>query len=391
MSDIAEFRQKKRQKANSDAADRKHARKAIRRNSLERDYLVGQAFQADKNKSRIKENTPFEKCEKYYSWIKYRFNPNWKPKSHNFDRQMVEFFNTFIYRYHVPEALLFTATGHLTPSNHHKMITDPSIGMLSEMDYARYLIKIIVSGESFFKKNKESFNKKESHYFCSSKTKYLSELSLKKLILEARVNAHGMPIGIGAKIIIALNQKNAGVNSTFIREFIDFLARTNADLSINDIGDIWDAVNWKHNNGGFSFSKRTLISVINLTNEWHEDLAKDKIQLNSYTWEGLPLEDATYETADAFYYVTQIKTTKALSKEGKAMHHCVGAYADRCKKGQCGIFTIKKFLKQSSRIVDLSTVEVNPYGRVVQHRGPFNQTPTNEALSILNKWSKENL
>jgi hypothetical protein len=390
MSDITELRQKKRQKANSDAADRKHARKAIKHNSLERDYLVSQAFQADKDKSKEKEATYFEKCEAYFGWIKYRFNPDWKPKSHNFDKQIIEFFQTFIYRYPVPECLLFTATAHHL-SNHHKMITVSNIGMLSEIDYARYLIKIIVSGDSFFKKNKGTFNRQESHYFCSSKRKFSNETSLKNLILESRVKSHNISIGMSEKIIRALATKDVGVNSDLVKEYIDFLARTEANLSIDDIMDIWDAIKWKRNNGGFSFSKRTLASVINLTNEWHEDLAKEKIQLNSYTWNGLPLKDATYETPDAFYYITQIKTTKALTKEGQTMHHCVGAYADKCRKGKCGIFSIKKFLKKSNRIIDLSTFEVNHYWKVVQHRGMFNNPPSNEALSILNKWSKENL
>lgn len=67
--------------------------------------------------------------------------------------------------------------------------------------------------------------------------------------------------------------------------------------------------------------------------------------------------------------IQQLETTYDLYLDGKEMHHCVGQYADACKKGTCYIYSVRT---ETSR----STVEIgyiNDQWAIVQHQLAFNE------------------
>lgn len=73
--------------------------------------------------------------------------------------------------------------------------------------------------------------------------------------------------------------------------------------------------------------------------------------------------------------VEQISSTRALVAEGERMGHCVGAYADRCRAGECFILRLPH-----------STAEILRDGTVYQHRGQNNADPYPQDRALLARW-----
>jgi hypothetical protein len=73
--------------------------------------------------------------------------------------------------------------------------------------------------------------------------------------------------------------------------------------------------------------------------------------------------------------VTQIRYARDLVAEGHRMGHCVGSYADRCRRGDCYILRLPH-----------STAEILPNGSVYQHRSHRNSSPKESDKKLLAKW-----
>jgi hypothetical protein len=81
------------------------------------------------------------------------------------------------------------------------------------------------------------------------------------------------------------------------------------------------------------------------------------------------------------------KTAAEIVAEGHALHHCVGAYAERVARGDC----IVLFLRRAEKIDEpFYTVELRN-GRIVQARGQNNSAPTPEVNRYLSLWEKKKL
>lgn len=80
------------------------------------------------------------------------------------------------------------------------------------------------------------------------------------------------------------------------------------------------------------------------------------------------------------------KSSSELIAEGKALHHCVGAYADRHAKGKCTIILIRR-LKEPE--VPFYTMELGgPEKRIVQVRGNHNCGMTQEVEAFVESYKK---
>jgi hypothetical protein len=68
------------------------------------------------------------------------------------------------------------------------------------------------------------------------------------------------------------------------------------------------------------------------------------------------------------------------------MHHCVASYANPCASRRTSIWSLRKRL-EGGREVRLATIEVNNVlGTIVQVRRHWNKRPTEQELSILERW-----
>ena len=111
---------------------------------------------------------------------------------------------------------------------------------------------------------------------------------------------------------------------------------------------------------------------------------RDKITIKKYknsVFEEFISPDKEY---DGFEFI-QMRTAQDLVDEGKAMHHCVGSYADRCASGKSIIFSMRK--NERSYV----TIELDPrtYG-ISQQYTLHDITVTNQkVLDIINEWNND--
>lgn len=73
-----------------------------------------------------------------------------------------------------------------------------------------------------------------------------------------------------------------------------------------------------------------------------------------------------------------------LVREGEALHHCVGSYAERVAKGECIVVFVRQ---EASPDVPFVTVEVRG-GKIVQMRGKNNAAPPPEVERFAQSWSR---
>jgi hypothetical protein len=327
---------------------------------------------------------------------------NWKCKSFNAHKQYIEFLHDFIYPYHIPEPLVFTAIqNEYTKDDQGKpcKVLDYDIIML-----AKIWLCDIVSGESFYKNNKHDFTKSEAHYFLTSKMIYSEALSVIELYFYAKCTARNLDDSL-CKIIsktFAMKFTNC-FNHGIVTGFLDLLARhRDYNVSANELGDICDFVHSKiedDNTALFSFSGRTMSSIIALANEWHADqlreiavtnmlqITKDKNKMYNQSWQGIPVNDYIFETDDFVWRIIQLRSAKLLLAEGRAMKNCVASYIGRCSSGTSGIFTVVCKEKATQVTEKRATLEVLSGNKLVQAKAKCNKSLDGKTKKLVTRWA----
>ena len=92
-----------------------------------------------------------------------------------------------------------------------------------------------------------------------------------------------------------------------------------------------------------------------------------------------------YQYSNDTYTVVIPKTSNDVVDEGCQLCHCVGSYVDRIVNGETNIVFVRyKNTPQES----LVTVEIKN-GTIVQYRGKYNRSLTEEEMDFLREWSKK--
>ena len=132
-------------------------------------------------------------------------------------------------------------------------------------------------------------------------------------------------------------------------------------------------------------------SILRLVLAWHADLAISKNGAwCSWRKSGIQgyrfLEKRSEEEGDRDWTILELLDSGALQAEGRAMHHCVYSYAERCRRGETTIWSVRLRIDgHEKRIV---TVEVNPYKRsIIQARAKCNRRPSGRSGEIIRQWA----
>lgn len=185
----------------------------------------------------------------------------------------------------------------------------------------------------------------------------------------------------------------------FVQSFMEFCARREANAI--SVQDIWDYLNCNKLVGNFSFKGRTLASMLNLVNAWHDELNRDAkiLAANRATadWRaiqsrvddlkivykaanGIPASwDVMDNKTGKLIQVLQLTKYAELINEGRAMHNCVASYHHSCAQNVCAIFSLRIDGERKA------TIEVRNKA-VVQARGSCNRSLTGYPLQCLRKW-----
>jgi len=165
-------------------------------------------------------------------------------------------------------------------------------------------------------------------------------------------------------------------------------------LEHREAGDLVDYIAHRMvEDRSYSLSGRTLVSVRRATLEWHAELAKIRM-LASLTfppsgyspgiWERAPRQHAKPRIPEV-WTMEEIVNARDLVKEGRAMRHCVGGYADLMKSGKFSIWSLQ--CDGRRRL----TVEVyHSEERIAQACGRCNRQPRRTERIYLKRWAREN-
>jgi hypothetical protein len=141
----------------------------------------------------------------------------------------------------------------------------------------------------------------------------------------------------------------------------------------------------------FSMKGRTLKSLLRLVSVWHSNLASHKLG-RCFAWRQSGIQGYRFvETAagapDSFdWTIQEILDNHALHAEGRAMQHCVYTYADRCRRGETTIWSLRLRLKDQEK--SLVTIEVDPRRRaIIQVRAQRNRPPGVKSRAIIQQWA----
>lgn len=83
------------------------------------------------------------------------------------------------------------------------------------------------------------------------------------------------------------------------------------------------------------------------------------------------------------YMIRQPRTLDEITEEGKALHHCVGGYAQRHAKGKLTILFIRRTDNPESPFY---TMELSADGRIMQVRGMRNRDPSNSVAAFVKEY-----
>lgn len=216
-----------------------------------------------------------------------------------------------------------------------------------------------------------------------------------------RARAKGLPDPVCLKFVQLTSEirlDRADVYE-FVQRFVDFCA-TRAVNAVS-VQDIWDYLSCNRLVGKFSFKGRTLASMLNLVNAWHDELNRDARALADnrirndwhaiqYRVEALKMVykeacgiPGKWSVVDSQtgqpVEVLQLTKYAELINEGRAMHNCVAAYHQRCAQNSCQIFSLRIAGERKA------TIEVRDK-TVVQARGNCNQNLAPHPLQCLRKW-----
>ncbi|MBK6933363.1 MAG: PcfJ domain-containing protein [Saprospirales bacterium] len=109
------------------------------------------------------------------------------------------------------------------------------------------------------------------------------------------------------------------------------------------------------------------------------------------SWEPLPVNGFVREMEEPGwqYEIVQLNTARALQEESLSMRHCVATYVERCAKGYCSIWSLRKANSGAGQFDRLITIEVNKQGNVVQARGFANRMPDCAEAGLIRAWCAE--
>ena len=386
---------------------------------------INDVFLEDNKKPGKPDKKPgVEKFLALYSFIpstpfdsRYSIPASWKPHSFNVRNQHLEFLKCFVYPYPLPVVLLWAShCPEYFIDTKGTSVGSPNRGFIK---LAKKWIVDIVRGESFFKQNKLFFTKTEAHYFLSSKVPYVDATSVIKLYFYAKSRARSLNHKLSMMIADVFTIKFANLfMNKLVEGFMDLLARTpeyRYDRSM--LGDMADFVlskiqEDKKNRGrqeAYSFSGRTITSVIKMTNEWHEKVRREAEAqrivrwreenrnhekckaIDTSNWKGMGISQFRYETEECIWTITELRTAQNLVNEGRKMKNCVASYAYNCALGSSAIFSMERIYLESQLIGKVATLEVNPSNRtLVQAKGVCNCALTSKVMSVVIRWVQVN-
>ena len=131
------------------------------------------------------------------------------------------------------------------------------------------------------------------------------------------------------------------------------------------------------------FSPDMSVNTVRTENElWHEAIAKRKADKSNYK---IPAPWCPAGQVNG-YQIVPLESTEELWKEGRAMHHCAGAYDYRVAAGKCYMYSVRQ---GDNRLATVELVRKQGKVKPLQIRAACNAEPSKEVKIAVRKWISE--
>jgi len=257
-------------------------------------------------------------------------------------------------------------------------------------------LKDILSGESFYERNKDYFTKNEVKYFLTcewfkSDIKLVTQSSYMDLLQyywKIKIRANGLNLSP----YFFIDKFIEHLGDPIIINYFNFICRNKR--VIRDIDEIYDISDYIFQDfSDRDFNNMTWQDLRHLSDEWHGrftwiiDKPREN-QINKEWGKNTVIKDFTFTVDGKIWTINEITTGKLLYDEGKDMHNCVFSYLHSCISGHCAIFSVKV---NDKRMATLEISTNNLEFQLVQAREKMNASIKNEEIKkTILIWSKEN-
>ena len=252
-------------------------------------------------------------------------------------------------------------------------------------------VKRIAAGESLFKMAQVGefplpLTRKQCHDFLASPSDFNFIQALRRM----QVKTHGGNLRLYQTWIGLDFGRNISTQDREI--FWDGVLAWFSKHSMLDVSQISPLVDYitfrKREDATFTMKGRSPIAMIRGMEQWHKDLGKSRDNdKREFGMSGF--RDGSYsfpnDKLSRTWYVNELLSGKALNKEGSELKHCAASYARSVEEGRISMWSMTEGHQK------VITIEVhNQTKQIMQARGRFNRSCSNEEFRILTKWAQDN-
>lgn len=155
---------------------------------------------------------------------------------------------------------------------------------------------------------------------------------------------------------------------------------------------------------GFSMRGRQGQTLLQLVENWHRELARTELRRGKGRkamdaiycksgWKSLTDTEKLNDAESSKWQFVEILTEIDLHDEGRKMRHCIYSFHARVSTGRCSIWSLRTTRKggpHHGKIKHHLTIEVSSTGRVNEARGYGNALPIGRGEYLLRKWATLN-
>lgn len=318
----------------------------------------------------------------------------WKAKSHNQDKQIIEFISFTYFKYEAPKwaveyirSIMESVVSKEKRYNTNYENLKTNTATFFNINFKDFFLTI-QEGTGHQQILQPLLTRKEIYYFMFK----VESLNITEAILEARL----LNAGVNQKIIEwVLKRPYTFADTNGIRQnpadfykpalnFLFYLVKN--DVRNNELDELLDyfvGTSTQRKRDGVEleqFLSRSINTIRQASNEWHINQAKEKNK-KFLVWEGMYPQFTVHGAEDTFDFI-ELTTSTELLNEGRKMRHCVGSYASRCVNGSTRIVSVKK------NGVSHITLELNR-NAIIQAKLKLNAYPSKSDEYLIQKFAVE--
>jgi len=310
----------------------------------------------------------------------------WRPVSHNREKQFLSLVRHLLIRYPVPRFF-------------------GSVWFRTDEWATRYQKWYIEVGNGANPRRGPvpiPLTKRVAHYFLRAPDHY----SIEHAVRFGQIMACGGDPGL-CNALIETRLGSNFANEEFWQSVIRFFVR-NRDLDLSQVGPIVDFLQYhkfEHQQvlledgqtrwlpppqPNLSMQKRTAQALLAQVDQWHRRLGKVKAHA-SERWAPSGIQSASFLRGrgdrQVIWRITELLSHKELVREGSALKHCVASYSRHCRGGHASIWSLTSE-DAAGNVRRRQTIEVSRNRTIVQCRGRMNNLPGEQEKQIVALWAK---